>query len=46
MFNFDYMTKEDINEHNPNLPEILGHPYRTLLVGGSVSGKTNALLNE
>ena len=22
MFNFDYITKEDIKEHNPNWPEI------------------------
>ena len=24
MFNFDYITKEDIKEHNPNLPETPG----------------------
>ena len=23
MFNFDYITKEDIKEHNSNWPEIL-----------------------
>ena len=45
MFNFCYITKEDIKEHNPNWPEILDHPYRTLMVQGSGSGKTNALLN-
>ena len=45
MFNFDYITKEDIKEHNPNWPEIPDHPYRILIVGGSGSGKTNALLN-
>ena len=45
MFNFDYLTKEDIKEHNSNWPEIPDHPYRMLLVGGSGSGKTNALLN-
>ena len=39
MFNFDYITKEDIKEHNPNLPEILNHPYAILIVGGSGSGK-------
>ena len=45
MFNFDYITKEDIKEHNPNWSEIPDHPYRILIVGGSVSRKTNALLN-
>ena len=28
MFNFDYITKEDIKEHNSNCPEIPDHPYR------------------
>ena len=45
MFNFDYTIKKDINEHNPNWPEIPDHPYRILIVGGSGSGKTNALVN-
>ena len=45
MFNFDYITKEDIKEHNPNWSEILDHQYRILIVGGSGTGKTNALLN-
>ena len=45
MFNFDYITKEDIKEHNPNRPEIPDYPYIILIVGGSGSGKTNALLN-
>ena len=45
MFNFDYITKEDIKEHNPNWPEIPDYPYIILIVGGSGSGKTNALLN-
>ena len=34
-FDFDYFTKEDIKEH----------PIRILIVEGSGSGKTNALLN-
>ena len=28
MFSFDYITKEVIQEHNPNWPEIPDHPYR------------------
>ena len=45
MLNFDYITQEDIKEHNPNWPEIPDDPYRILIVGGSGSGKTNVLLN-
>ena len=45
MFNFDYITKEDIKEHNPKWPEISDHRYLILIIGGSGSGKTNALLN-
>ena len=45
MFNFDYITKEDIKEHNPKRPEISDHPYLILIIRGSGSGKTNVLLN-
>ena len=45
MFNFDYITKEDIKEHNPTWPEIPDHPYWILMTGGSGWGKTDALLN-
>ena len=45
MFNFDYITKEDIKEHNPNWADVHDHPYKILIVGGSGSGKTNGLLN-
>ena len=31
--------------HSPNWPYILDHPHRILILGGSGSGKTNALLN-
>ena len=40
--NYDQLV--EIN-HNPNWPYILDHPYRILIVGGSVSNKTNVLLN-
>ena len=42
MFNFDYITKEYLKEHNRNTPEV---PYKMLIVGCSGSGKTNALFN-
>ena len=45
MFNFGYIKKEDLKEHNPNWPQIPDHPYQMLIIGGSGSGKTNALLN-
>ena len=45
MFNFDYITKEDTKENNPKWPEILDCPYRILIIAGSGSRKTNALLN-
>ena len=45
MFTFGYIAKENKKEHNPDWPEILDNPYRILIVGGSVSGKTNTLLN-
>ena len=45
MFNFDYILKEDIKEHNPNQREIPDHPFRILIIGGFESGNTNALLN-
>ena len=45
MINVDNVTKENIKEHDPNLPQITNHPYRTLIIGGSRSGKTNSLFN-
>ena len=46
MFNFGYISKEDITVHNPNWPGIPDHPYRGLILAGSRSEKTNALLNQ
>ena len=45
MINFDDYTNENKTEHNLKWPYIRHHPYITLVVGGSGSGKTNALLN-
>ena len=45
MINFDDHTNEYKIEHNSKWPYIPDHPYRILIVGGSGSGKTNALLN-
>ena len=39
------MFTEDIKEHNGNWLQIPDHPYRKLIIGGSGSGKTKALLN-
>ena len=44
MINFDDVTKENI-KNNPNRPQIPDHPCRTLITGGSGSGKTNWLFN-
>ena len=32
MFNFDYITKKELTEHNPNWPKIPDHPYQKLEV--------------
>ena len=45
MINFDNFANENKIEHNPKWPYIPDHPYRIFVVGGSRSGKTNALLN-
>ena len=45
MINLDDYTNQNKTEHNRNWPYIPDHPYRILIVVGSGSGKTNALLN-
>ena len=45
MINFDEYTNENRVNHDPNWPYIPFCPYRILIIGGSGSGKTNALLN-
>ena len=45
MINFGNYTNENKTGNNLKWPYIPYHPYRILTVGGSGSGKTNALLN-
>ena len=45
MINLDSITNENNKEHNEKWPYIPDHLYRTLIIGGSGSGKTNTLLN-
>ena len=45
MINFDDYANKNKTKHNLNWPYIPDHPYRILIIGGSGSGKTNALIN-
>ena len=45
MINFDDYTNENKIRHNSKRPYIPDHPYRILIIGSSVSGKKNSLLN-
>ena len=45
MINFDEYTNENKKECNLNWPYIPDHLYSILIIGGSGTGKTNALLN-
>ena len=45
MINFDEYTNENKKEYNLNWQYIPNHPYRILIIEGSGTGKTNALLN-
>ena len=45
MINLDSITNENNKEHNEKWPFIPDHLYRILIVGGSGSRKTNALLH-
>ena len=42
MINYDDVTKENINKHNPNWPQISDDLYR---IRGTWSGKTSALVS-
>ena len=45
MINFDDYTNENKTEHNLKWPFIPDHPYRILIIEGSGSRNTKALLN-
>ena len=45
MINFDDVVNENKTKHIKNWPYIPDHPYRILIIGGSASGKTNALID-
>ena len=45
MFNLDDITNKNNKEHNKKWPYILDHPYTILIIRGTGSGKTSALLN-
>ena len=45
MINLGSITNENNKEHNEKWPYIPDHLYRIMIIGGSGSGKTNALLN-
>ena len=45
MINFDDYANENKTQYNLIWPYIPDHPYIILIIGGSGSGKTNALLN-
>ena len=45
MINFDNYANENKTKHHQDWPHIPDHPYRILIIEGSGSGKTNALLN-
>ena len=44
MINLVLLTQTK-KKHNEKWPYIPDHPYRILIIGGSGSGKTNALIN-
>ena len=44
MINLDSITNENNKRHNEKWPYIPDHPYRIIVIGGSGSRKTNALI--
>ena len=44
MMDFDNITRENMKGYNSKWPRISDHSHRILIMQGSGSGKTNALL--
>ena len=45
MINLDSITNKNNKKHDEKWPNIPDHSYRILIIGGSKSGKTKALIN-
>ena len=45
MISLDSITNQNNKKHKEKWPYIPDHPYRTLIIGGVGSRKTNALIN-
>ena len=45
MVDLDSITNKNNKEHNEKCPYIPDHPCRIIIIGGSVSGKKNTLIN-
>ena len=45
MVNVDSITNENNKKHNEKQQYTPDHPYRIIIIGGSGSGKINALIN-
>ena len=45
MINIYNIVNENNKEHNEKWSYIPDHPYKILIIGGSLSEKTNVLLN-
>ena len=45
MTNFDNVVKETMKANHRNWQQIPDHPYKSLTIGGSGSGKTDSLFD-
>ena len=45
MINLDSIKNENNKKHDEKWPYIPDHWYRVIIIGGSGSGKANALIN-
>ena len=45
MINLDSINSKNNKKYNEKWPYIPDHPYRIIIIGGSGSGETNALIN-